>query len=285
MSALPHGARDARRRGGRRHDACSVVPHRHARIASPPASGSFDEPEPRFVSAPATSEATRVAGIAPDTARAARHAARGKRNRGDLAMQAEQTSAITALLARNGLLPFAGRRILEVDCASGEHLSSFKELGASSEHLYGVDRSEEDIARARLAHPDVHWQCADGAALDFAPGFFGLVVAFSVFSVASEERAEKLAAEMQRVLHPDGALLWYDVRRRPRRARGERGAPLEEVCRLFPGWRIDVERVVLRPWLARRLGFTTRVLYPLLASLPPLRSHLLGVLRPPPSEK
>jgi len=39
--------------------------------------------------------------------------------------------------------------------------------------------------------------------------------------------------------------------------------------------------VTLLPPLARRLGPATPLAYPVLAALPPLRSHLIGLLRKP----
>ena len=60
-----------------------------------------------------------------------------------------------------------------------------------------------------------------------------------------------------------------------------RGVGEARVRALFPGLKGDLTGVTLVPPLARRLGPLTPIAYPVLASMPPLRSHLLGLLRKP----
>ena len=50
---------------------------------------------------------------------------------------------------------------------------------------------------------------------------------------------------------------------------------------LFPSYRAEVRSLTVAPPLARRLGGATGTLYPLLARVPLVRSHLAGVLVKP----
>lgn len=206
-------------------------------------------------------------------------------NRGNQAILTERAEAVRALLARGGLLPLAGRRVLDVGCGSGDVLASLVDRGAQPRDLYGVDLCEENVARARAAYPAMAWQCGNGETLDFPSGFFGLVLSFTVFSsILDRAMARNVAAEIRRVLDRDGALVWYDFRYGNPYNRAVRGMSLAGVRALFPGWQAEMRSITVLPPLARRLGRATPLLYPALARVPPLRSHLVGLLRRPAAE-
>lgn len=57
------------------------------------------------------------------------------------------------------------------------------------------------------------------------------------------------------------------------------GGKRAEAGGYFDGFRGGWKRLTLFPPLARRLGILTPVLCPALAAVPPLRTHLMGVLR------
>ena len=90
------------------------------------------------------------------------------------------------------------------------------------------------------------------------------------------------ATEMQRVLTPAGAILWYDFRYPSPSNRDVRPMRLREIRTLFPGWRIDRITTTLLPPLARRLaGISLRACVFLESALPPLRSHNVALLTRP----
>ena len=60
----------------------------------------------------------------------------------------------------------------------------------------------------------------------------------------------------------------------PRAVQGSAGSAV-------PGWEIELRSSTVIPPIARRLGRTTPVMYPVLHAIPPLRSHLIGRLRCP----
>ena len=72
---------------------------------------------------------------------------------------------------------------------------------------------------------------------------------------------------------------WYDFRYDSPANRHVRGVGSDRVHELFPGLKGDLHTLTVVPPLVRRLGPLTAALYPALASAPPLRSHLMGLLR------
>lgn len=51
--------------------------------------------------------------------------------------------------------------------------------------------------------------------------------------------------------------------------------------RLFRDFHMDLQRITLLPPVACRLGPAMRLLYPVLAAVPPLRTHYLALLVKP----
>jgi hypothetical protein len=75
--------------------------------------------------------------------------------------------------------------------------------------------------------------------------------------------------------------LWYDLRVNNPRNPDVRRVGREEIAALFPGCRLTLRRVTLAPPLARLLAARAGTLARVLAAVPALRTHHLGVLRKP----
>ena len=167
------------------------------------------------------------------------------------------------ILARSGR---SVRLALDLGCGRGDS------LGALGLHGVGVDLG---ILRLRLAPVPVAQ--ADGARLPFPDGVFDLVVAMDVFSaVPAEGHRRVMAAEAVRVLAPDGVVLWYDRRWANPASRSTGAVSRRALDELFPRATIEVEPITVIPELAR--AFPRR--YDVLHRLSPLRSHLIGTIRP-----
>jgi len=198
-------------------------------------------------------------------------------NPGNQAILAERRALTRRLLPK-----LEGKRILEVGSGHGSELAWMVELGASRANLVGVDLLPERVEAARAAHPDIDFRVANGEHLDFPDASFDLVMAFTLFtSILDPKMAAGVAAEMRRVLKPGGGLRWYDFRYDNPFNRHVRGVDEAEVRRLFPGFTGELRSLTLIPQVARRLGPLTAAAYPRLAAVPPLRSHLLGLLTKP----
>jgi SAM-dependent methyltransferase/GT2 family glycosyltransferase len=198
---------------------------------------------------------------------------------GNRAMLAERDAVLARGVAEHPVAR-GDLHVLDVGCGRGDVLASLVDLGLGPEHLVGVDVREEAVAAAGARWPELSFRLAAPGGLPVEDCSADLVLAFTVFSSVHDGRiARELAAEVERVLAPGGALVWYDLRVpspgnpevRPWRA--------AEVAQLFPGLCGELQPVTLLPPLARRLGPLTGPLYPRLA-VGPLRTHLVGVLRP-----
>lgn len=203
-------------------------------------------------------------------------------NPGNRAMLAERRDVFTRLLDQAGWKPLGDRKAIEVGSGTGSELAWLLELGARPENLFGVELLAHRVAAARAAFPGIDFREGNAEHLDFAGDTFDLVMAITVFSsILDRSMAEHVAAEIARVMKPGGGLLWYDVRVDSVSNPNVKAVSGARVRELFPGLRGELTSVTLAPPLARRLGPVTGAVYPVLAAVPPLRTHLVGLLRKP----
>jgi ubiquinone/menaquinone biosynthesis C-methylase UbiE len=201
-------------------------------------------------------------------------------NRGNQLNLAERRRLATSLLGAAGWIPMTGRRVLEVGSGGGSELAWLLELGAPASMLVGVDLLPDRVAAARVTYPQLEFHAANAEHLDFPDVAFDLVMAFTVFSsILDASMAGNVASEIQRVLKPGGGLLWYDFRYNSPANRHVRGVGSARVRELFPALKGELYTVTVLPPVVRRLGSLTAAVYPALAAMPPLRSHLMGLLR------
>ena len=205
-------------------------------------------------------------------------------NRGNQSILSERRRLTRRILEQEGWLPLGERRVLEVGSGGGGELAWLQELGAVPARLVGIDLLPDRVATARKAFPDLEFHEGNAERLPFPDGSFELALAITVFSsIFDQQMSANVAREITRVLRPGGALLWYDFRYDNPSNRDVHGVTAAQVRELFPGLEGSLTGLTLLPPVARRLGPLTSLAYPALAWLPPLRSHLLGLLRKPAS--
>lgn len=188
---------------------------------------------------------------------------------------------LLALLAEEGFADLDGVTVLDVGCGTGDDLRQMLRYGARSEHLVGVDVLSDRLSKARDLSPHLRFELVDGGALPFASGSFDLVMQSTVFSsIVDAGVQQRLAQEMLRVLRPDGAIVWYDMRFTDPRNVNLVPLTKDRIAQLFPGCDLYLRPHTLIPALSRRLAPLSWALCRALESLPPLRGHLLGVIRP-----
>lgn len=187
------------------------------------------------------------------------------------------------LLQAAGYDPLSDLYILDVGCGDGNMLRQFLQWGAAPERLAGIELRPEPVQRARHLNPNLDVRCGSATDLPWPETSFDLVCQHTVFtSILDSAMKQQIAAEMSRVLRPRGAVLWYDFMYSNPRNPDVRGVKADEIRSLFPGFGIHLRRITLAPPIARRLPESLLpVFYPLLASIPLLRTHYLGLLIKP----
>lgn len=177
--------------------------------------------------------------------------------------------------------PLAQCRILDLGCGSGHVLGWFHERGALPPNLVGIDLLPWRIAIARQNFPEFTFFNGNAESFDLPDQSFDLVAVLTVFSsILDSGMAHNIARTMRRLLKPDGAIVWYDMRYPNPRNPNLKAMTRRRIQELFPSFALQLETVSLLPPIARRLGSLTGKAYPVLASVPFLRSHYVGLLRP-----
>jgi ubiquinone/menaquinone biosynthesis C-methylase UbiE len=183
-------------------------------------------------------------------------------------------------LKRHGNKPLQNQKILEVGCGEGAWLLKFLQWGAQPINVFGVDILEERLAKAtKLMPPGVTLQSRSAARLAFADATFDIVCQFTMMtSILDPGVRRDVAGEMVRVLKPGGFILWYDFRVNNPRNRDVRAVRSSEIKALFPQHGLHLRTVTLLPPMARLMGRSCGLLYPLAATLKPLCTHYLGTI-------
>lgn len=202
-------------------------------------------------------------------------------NRANLVMIQDREWRVLRLLTRHGWTSLTGKTILEIGCGAGPWLRDFVRWGAEPENVAGIDLLPDLIAEARRRCPEaVRLQCSSATATDFPDASFDLVLQSTVFtSVLDAASKRQLAAEMLRLVKPEGLILWYDFRVDNPWNRDVRGVNRAEIRDLFPGCDIDLRGATLAPPLVRLLAPYSFLACYLLAKIPFFCTHYVGAIR------
>jgi SAM-dependent methyltransferase len=195
----------------------------------------------------------------------------------------ERQRAMLQLLVKNGCTDLGALHATDVGCGTGDTLLELLRLGFAPQHLQGLELLPERFEQARrVLPPTVRLLLGDATQAPVARASQDLVLQNTVFSSLLDDAfQEQLAQTMWRWVKPGGAVLWYDFTVNNPRNADVRGVPLARVQQLFPQARITTRRVTLAPPLARALCRVHPKLYPVLNSLPLLRTHVLAWLAKP----
>ena len=201
------------------------------------------------------------------------------RNRGFARLSHDRDLRLRDLLARS--LPGGSASLLDVGCGNGSLLATVSQRWPDV-RLTGLDLQPQRIEEARANAPDAQLVVGSADALPFDDHSFDVVTAITLMSSLPTDPMETAAArEIARVTRQGGWLVWFDLRFDNPTNPAVHGIDGRRLEALFPGWTQELRSSTVLPPLARRLGPSTPVLYPLLELVPPLRSHLIGRLRCP----
>jgi SAM-dependent methyltransferase len=200
-----------------------------------------------------------------------------------LLLRQSRERAVLGLLRSAGMLPLAGRRILDVGCGTGQWLADFETWGADRGGLAGIDLLPERVAAAReRLTPGADLRAGDASELPWDSASFDIVLQSTVFSsILDADMRAAVAGEMARVLAPGGVILWNDFFADNPRNPAVRGVRRRELAALFPGFGADVRRVTLAAPIARRIAPRSHLAAVLLEAARVLNTHYVAVLRRP----
>jgi ubiquinone/menaquinone biosynthesis C-methylase UbiE len=198
-----------------------------------------------------------------------------------LFMLQQRQRTVAKLLQQIGVETLPQGKILEIGCGHGDVLHELLFHRIRSDNLYGIDLLPDRIIQAKSRFPNLNLSTADAQKLPFSSNQFDLVVQFTVFSSILDEIIKvKIAAEMLRVIKPDGWILWYDFWLNPTNAQ-TKGIRKIEIRKLFPSCELRFKRLTLAPPIARRLVPVSWTLSALLEKLALFNTHYLVAIRPP----
>src|SRR5688572_22421140 len=202
-------------------------------------------------------------------------------NPGHLFMVQERERRLLAVLKRNGFASLDSKKILEIGCGTGHWLRELIKWGARPEHISGIDLLPDRVAEAKRLSPErLSVQACSAVNLACPDATFDLVLQATVFtSVLDSTMRQQMASEMLRAVKDDGLILWYDYHVNNPWNPDVRGVKKREIASLFPGCRIELERLTLLPPLTRFLAPYSYMACYLLEKISPLCTHYLGVIR------
>jgi ubiquinone/menaquinone biosynthesis C-methylase UbiE len=178
-------------------------------------------------------------------------------------------------------LSYRSDQVLDLGAGSSRLAGAARQSGLECDWV-GVDIDPASIAESGRLYPWARFVVASADRLPIESDTVDVAIASVLFSsIPSAEFEEAIAAELARVIRPGGWLIWYDLRFDNPANRGVHGLGRSRIERLFPKWSSELRSFTLAPPIARRLGRTSPVTYPILAAVPFLRSHLIGRLRCP----
>ena len=181
------------------------------------------------------------------------------------------------------MTPLGDRKILEIGCDTGYWLGEFIKWGARPENLTGIDLLHQPLVTARSIQASrVGLAQANAAYLPMASATFDLVLQSLVFtSILDPAMKQAVAGEMLRILKPRGFILWYDYHVNNPWNPDVQGVKKREIRGLFPGCRVELQRVILAPPLTRALAPYSWLVCFLLEKLKVFNTFYLGIFQKP----
>jgi ubiquinone/menaquinone biosynthesis C-methylase UbiE len=187
------------------------------------------------------------------------------------------------LLNHSGIKNLTQTKLLEIGSGTGGQTLNWLTYGCRPENCSGIDLMADRITAAQTILPStVSLQAGDASNLPYPVASFDLITQFTVFSsILDRPLQQKIAAEMLRVLSPQGTIIWYDFWWNPINPQ-TKGIRLAEIKALFPDCQYTAKLITLAPPIARRIAPFSTILASIIELLP-LRTHWLVAIQKKPS--
>jgi ubiquinone/menaquinone biosynthesis C-methylase UbiE len=171
----------------------------------------------------------------------------------NLFVHQEHERMVLTCLRRAGLVPLAGRRVLEVGCGHGDWLAVFEGFGARRDDLAGIELGQDRAEHTARRLPGADVRAGDATRLPWEDSSFDVLFQRMMFTSILDPQARRAAAEeMMRVSRRVSAIVWIDFFVNPRNPH-VRPLGRADVRSLFPDWRATFWRTTLAPPISRRL--------------------------------
>jgi SAM-dependent methyltransferase len=201
---------------------------------------------------------------------------------GNLLMVQERERLLSRIFKRQGIHSLDGVKAFEAGCSTGYHLRLMVQWGGRPGDQAGIDLSPEAVAYCRSHSPEIRVHEGSAAEIPEEDAAFDLAFAFTLLSsVPDEETLAAISAELFRITRPGGLILVHDMRRRNPRNAAVHPIDGDDIRRWFPSCPVRTESCTLAPPIARRIGGYVPWLYGPLATIPPLRTHAMHIIRRP----
>jgi len=186
---------------------------------------------------------------------------------------------IARVLAEEGVRVETAR-LLDLGAGGGADCERFRGLGFRADRIVAVDLLAEFARGARASHAWLTSIQADASRLPFRAGSFDLVYQSTMISsVLDASWRKRILGEVDRVLAPGGLFLSYDTRYPNPWNRNTRPLTASELRGAFTGALVKVRSTTPIPQLMRLFMRLSDAACRALQKIPPLRSHLLAVIR------
>ena len=197
---------------------------------------------------------------------------------GEIFMSAERKRIAATMLKQLGRFPKAGDRCLEIGYGRLGWLSELIFWGMRENDLYGVELNPDRARQAQETLPNAELVVGNAKQLPWENEYFKLIIASTVFSSISDQNVRNLIVEeINRVLSPEGAFVWYDAAVNNPRNKNFKCITRNELKQMFPMFNCQIKSVTLAPPIARFVAKRSWTLATMLSAIPLLRTHLLAV--------
>ena len=182
-------------------------------------------------------------------------------------------------LKSKGFDSLGNLRILDIGCGDGNFLRQLLEWGGNPKNLFGIELRDDQVQKAHEINPLIDIRSGSAVKLPLPDAYIDLVCLHTVFSsILDSVMKREIMAEINRVLCPNGAVVWYDFIYNNPKNHDVKGIKKAEIYQHFKGYSIYLKKISLAPPIAKRIPDTfLPLLYSILCLFPFLRTHYLGL--------
>ena len=201
-----------------------------------------------------------------------------KKNIGNIVIEEERFYKARQMLKYYNI-DLKNKKILDIGCAGGNTVKMIIGLGANERNIYGIDIRQNRINDAINAYPYAKFSRMDVRNMKYSDEEFDVINIFTLFSSIKDSKSRNLASkEIQRVLKPGGAILYYDIRYNNPFNRNVLQVKYKDIKSLFPNMKKELKLITVLPPLVRLLGGLAEYVYPKLSKIPFLNTHHIGLM-------